>query len=269
MKLNMKWLKMLILFSPYLLNAQSIPQIPITAKFIFTDKLQQIYAVTLQNTVIKYTPGGDSSYREQYRFSNNTLGELGYIDATDPFNLLLYYPDYQLVVTLDRTLNQTGSFSLIEVGVVQARAVGLSNDGNIWVYDDANFLLQKLNRLGESLFKSQNLSLVLPKMPQPIQLIARENFVYLNDPKLGILVFDTFGQYYKTIPILDIIGFQILDNRIIYQNQEQLYWYDLKSFRIDALPLPDGVGTEDQVQVQQNQLFVRKKAAIEVYKMGH
>lgn len=258
------WLS--ILFIPFQLSSQDstfqlINTISITSDFFTTDKLQQIYVVTNSNTIIKYAPDG----LEQYRFSNNTLGDLGYVDATDPFNLLLYYPDYQLVVTLDRTLNQTGKLSLIDAGVVQARTVGLSNDGNIWVYDEASFQLRKFSRTGEVLFESQNLSLVLGKAPQPIQIIDRENWVYLNDPAQGILVFDNFGQYSKTIPIKNRQTFQLLDNHLIFKQKEQIELYDLKSFLSATLVLPANVVETDQIQIQKNRLFVKKLNVIEIY----
>ncbi len=247
---------------------QLLTQIPVVSKFFTTDQLQQIYAVTLHNTIIKFVPSASAqSYLEQYRFSNNTLGELGYVDATDPFNILLYYPDYQIVVTLDRTLNEIARLSLIDANVIQANTLGLSNDGNVWVYDEAAFLLKKLSRSGEVLVESQNLSLLLPRTPKPIQLIARENFVYLNDPALGILVFNNFGQYVKLIPILDIATLQILDNQLIYKNKDNLIFYNLQSFQSNNLLLPAEVSAEHQVQVQQGRLFVRKKEGINIYKM--
>lgn len=245
---------------------QLFTQIPVVSKFFTTDPLQQVYAVTPNNTVIKFVPSPTTqSYQEQYRFSNNTLGELGYVDVTDPFNLLLYYPDYQIIVTLDRTLNQTGSFNLIDVGVVQARAVGMSNDGNIWVYDEVSFQLRQLSRTGEVLFESQNLSLILPKTPQPVQLIARENRVYLNDPQMGILVFNNFGQYLQLLPIQAITNFQILDNRLVYAQNGQLHGYDLYSLKTYIFPLPEGVAGEEQVQMQHERLFVVEKNAIKIF----
>lgn len=243
--------------------------IPIETKFIVTDKLQQIYAVTYHNTVIKFTPDNENRnhYKEQYRFSNNTLGELSYVDATDPFNLILYYPDYQEVVTLDRTLTKIGALSLLNANVIQANTIALSNDGNVWIYDEAAFLLKKLDKNGNVLVESQNLSLLLSKAPKPIQLIARENAVYLNDPTLGIFVFNNFGQYVKLIPILDIVHFQILDNRLIYKQGKTLHLYNFQSFQSNNLPLPGEVSAEDPVQVQQGRLFVRKKEGINIYKM--
>lgn len=245
--------------------------IPIESKLIITDKLQQIYAVTYNNTVIKFMPDNNNinNYNEQYLFSNNTLGELSYLDATDPFNLLLYYADYQKIVTLDRTLTKIGELSLINADVVQVNTIALSNDGNVWVYDEAAFLLKKLDRNGNIRLESQNLSLLLSKAPKPIQIVARENSVYLNDPILGILVFNNFGQYVKLIPILDIGHFQILDNQLIYKQKEQLYIYNLQSFRTTNLKLPTTILSDDQVQVQQGRLFVRKKEGIEIYDMVH
>lgn len=242
---------------------QKLYEIPIKARFFTTDKLQQLYIVTSDNTIIKCTP---DNYQEQYRFSNNTLGELDYIDATDPFNLLLYYPDYQVIVTLDRTLNQTGKFSLNEVGVVQARTVGMSNDGNIWVYDEASFQLRKLSRSGEVLFESQNLSLIFPKKaPQPIQIVARENWVYLNDPAQGILVFNNFGQYNNMIAFEKISRFQIVDNLLVFKEKNILKIYNFKSFLFNKMPLPTGVEENDVIQIQQNRLFVLKADKIEIY----
>lgn len=242
---------------------QKIYEIPIKARFFTTDKLQQLYIVTFDNTIIKFT---SDNYQEQYRFSNNTLGELSYLDATDPFNLLLYYSDYQVVVTLDRTLNQTGKFSLNEAGIVQARTVGMSNDGNIWVYDEASFQLRKLSRSGEVLFESQNLSLIFPKKaPQPIQIVDRENWVYLNDPAQGILIFNNFGQYDHAIAIEKVTNFQIIDNLLVFKEKNIIKTYNLKSFLFNTLPLPNGVEETYLIQIQQNHLFVLKADKIEIY----
>lgn len=249
--------------------AQTIPSssyhlispIPIETKFIATDKLQHIYAVTPKNEVVKYAADG----KELYRFSNNTLGNLAYIDTTDPFNLLLYYPDYQLIITLDRTMNKIGELNLLDANALQVNAIGLSNDGNIWLYDEANFRLRKVDRNGQTLAESQNMSLLLTQAPRPTQLVARENRVYLADPALGVLVFNNFGQYDKTIDLKGIFAFQILENQLIFQEETKLNAYDFKSFLITEMALPAGVDVGVQVQIQKNRLFVRKPDVIKVF----
>ncbi len=243
------------------LPALPILYLPVHAKAFTTDKLQQIYAVTPKNEVVKYAPDG----KELYRFSNNILGDLTYLDASDPFNLLLYYAHYQIIITLDRTLNKTGELNLLDANALQVSTIGMSNDGNIWLYDQAAFRLRKVDQNGKTLSESQNLSLLLPQAPRPTQLFARDNWVYLCDPDLGILVFNNFGQYDKTLDLKGIYAFQILENRIFFREGNRLKAYDLKSFLISEIFLPEGIEAEDDVQIQQNRLFVKKENKIEIY----
>ena len=108
-----------------------IKKIDINAKWMATDKLQQLYIITTENEVIKYSPEGI----ELFRFSNNTLGDLTHIDITNPFSVLLYYPDFLTIYTLDRTLNKTGEFNLLDLNLTDVETVGMSNDNNVWLYD--------------------------------------------------------------------------------------------------------------------------------------
>ncbi len=244
-------------------SAPPMLRLSLPAKSLTTDKLQQLYAATPKNEVVKYAPDG----KELYRFSNNILGDLTYLDASDPFNLLLYYADYQILITLDRTLNKTAEISLLDANALQVSAIGMSNDGNIWLYDQAAFRLRKIDPSGKTLSESQNLNLLLPQAPMPTQLIARDNWVYLCDPDLGILVFNNFGQYDKTIDLKGVSAFQVLENRIFFREGNRLNVYDLKSFLISEIPLPEGIAAEDHVQIQKNRLFVKKIDSIEIYEL--
>jgi len=116
-----------------------IKSLPIEALLITSDKLQQLYVVTSKNDLIKYNSKGE----ELFRYSNNTLGELKHVDVTDPFNVLLYYPEFLTVLTLNRTLNPTGEFVLFDLNVLDVQSVALSNDNNIWLYDDVSFQIKK------------------------------------------------------------------------------------------------------------------------------
>ncbi len=243
---------------PVAAQSGSLFSIPIHAKWMATDKLQQLYVVTTANEVIKYLANG----QEQYRFSNNILGALTHLDATDPFNLLLYYFDYQTVVLLDRTLNKTAEYKLTNAGFAQVRTVGTSNDGAIWVYDEAAFRLYKIDRQAKILHESPDLSLLLGQAPQPTQLLARDNWVYMSDPQLGILVFDNFGQYAKTLDIKGVSQFQIIDNRLVFREGAQLQIADLQSFQYGTMALPEAAVNAAQVLVHKNRLYIRDQVGI-------
>lgn len=239
-----------------------VTEIGVEAKLIATDKLQQLYIVTEKNEVIKYNPEG----KELFRFSNNTLGELTHIDATNPFSVLLYYPDYMTVYTLGRTLNQTGEFNLFDLNLTDVQAVGMANDNNLWLYDDVFYKIKKINRKGDILRQSENLQNQLDKLIEPNFIVERENLLYVNDPKLGVLVFDIYGQYVKTLDIKNLTSFQIMGEQLIYQEENQLKSFHLKSLVSKIIDLPAGISNEHQVQIQKSNLFVMKKKSLLIYK---
>ena len=61
------------------------------------------------------------------------------------------------------------------------------------------------------------------------------NWVYLNDPKRGILVFDNFGAYYKTIPITGVDYFQIKEDRVFHTKEQYYISFDAKELKFDTL----------------------------------
>ncbi len=239
-----------------------LKEIPVKATLLSTDKVQQCYIRTTDNDVVKYNAEG----KEIFRFNNNNLGSLGMIDATNPFNILLYYPEYLTIVTLDRTLNQTSEFNLYNLDVVEVKAIGMSNDNNIWIYDDLAFKVKKINRRGVVLEEGDNLSLELGISIQPNFMLEKDNRLYVNDPSIGILVFDIYGNYIKTIDLKGLTDFQILNRQLIYVKEGLVHTFHLTSLFSNTLPLPPDVSTEDKIHIQQNRLYVLQKECIKIYR---
>ncbi len=235
--------------------------IPIKAKFFTTDKLSQIYVVTEQNEVIKY----DSKGVELFRFNNNTLGNLKHIDATDPFNVLLYYPDYMTAIILDRTLNKTIEYNFANLNLIEIKAIGMSNDNKVWLYDELTFKLKKIDRRGQVLIESDDLTMVLFYTIQPNLILERDNNVYVNNPQTGILVFDNFGYYIKTLDFKGLDDFQVVNKQLIFRKNEKLMSFHLQPLILQTIELPAGINKEDKIRIQNNKLFVNKKDKVLIY----
>ena len=235
--------------------------ITIKSKFFTTDKLSQIYVVTDQNEVIKFDPNGVV----MFRFSNNRLGNLKHIDATDPFNVLLYYPDYMTVVILDRTLNQTIEYDLIDLNLIEVKAIGMSNDNNVWLYDEATFKLRKVDRKGQVLIESDQMNMILAYTPRPNFILERANAVYINNPQTGVLVFDIYGKYIKTLDFKGLEDFQVVNNQLIFRKGEKLMAFHLQPLVLQAITLPAGIDEADEIRIQTNRLFVKKEDSLLIY----
>ena len=237
--------------------------IPVEAKLIATDKLQNLYVVTPSNELVKYLPTG----QENFRYNDNSLGELKVLDVTNPFNLLLYYPEYLTVTTLDRTLSKTGDYLLYDLDVTDVQAVGLSNDNNVWLYDDTTFKLKKIKNDGTVIVESNDLSMLLNKNPSPNFILERNNWVYVNEPQFGILVFDIFGQYVRSIPIKGLTAFSIVEDQLLYLCEQHLCGFHLKSLLYSKFALPAIARSADHISFQRNKLFVARQDQVEVYSL--
>ena len=235
--------------------------ISIKAKFFTTDKLSQIYAVTEQNEVIKY----DSNGGELFRFNNNTLGNLKHIDATDPFNVLLYYPNYMTAIILDRTLNKTIEYNFANLNLIEIKAIGVSNDNNVWLYDELSFKLKKIDRRGQVLMESDDLNMVLFYALRPNFILERDNFVYVNNPETGILVFDNFAKYIRTLDFKGLDEFQVVNKQLIFRKNEKLMSFHLQPLILQNIELPAGISKEDKIRIQKNKLFVNKQDRLLIY----
>lgn len=235
----------------------------ITSPVFTTDQLRNVYTVTKTNEVIKYTPDG----KIQFRYNNNTLGNLAFIDATDPFNLLLFYPDFRRVILLDRTLSETGAFDLFNLDVIDVPAVGISSDNNLWIYDDIKFILKKIDRNGKVVQESNNISLVLGKTLTPNFILERSNALYINDPESGILVFDLFGNYTKTIDVKGLTQFQVIDQQLIYWQSGKLHVFNLKSLQTRSMDLQLPPDVEQLVRIEKDRLYVRTGPCLKIYQI--
>jgi hypothetical protein len=243
-------------------------EIKTDAKDFTTDKLQNIYLLDAKNEIVKLTPEG----KEQFRYPNTTLGEPSYLDATNPFNLLLYFSDFQNVVTLDRTLNLAGEINLQELGFFRVNALGMAGDGNLWIYDEVDFRLKKIGRDGRIILQSADLSLELRQGLRPNFLIERDQQVFLNDSEIGVLVFDVFGRYLKTIPIKGLEDFQVVGRELVFLENHQLQSFHLDAYLQSPLRLPaplanssKDISEEKKVRLEKDRLYILEKGKLQVY----
>lgn len=261
------WIRCLCLMlciAPGLLFAQNAPdsirllyELPEKAAYFTVDKLGQVYLTTPTNAVIKYSPEG----QELFRYNNNTRGDLAYIDVTDPFNVLLFYPDFQTVAMLDRTMNERAVMLLYDANIIEASAIGLARDNNIWVYDQVTFALKKIGADGQAITDSGNLSAILNIPLYATQIIARDNFVYVYHPSEGLFIFDNFTQYHNKIPYKDFESFQLIDDLVLFYKKGELLAYHTKRLQTFTIPLPEATKRAERFHYQDGYYYLLMPSA--------
>jgi len=239
---------------------KELKSIPKTSRWMEVDKMKQLYLIEDAHTVLKYSPDGDLLYQ----FNENSLGEISYIDVSNPFRVLVYYNDYATVLFLDRTLSEIQRHDLSDLDIPEVRALGTASDNNVWLFDNNTYTLKKINSQNEVLAESPDLSLLLTDVLDPNRLIEANARVYLNSPNLGILVFDVFGNYIKTINLLNLDYFQVYEGQIFYVEDKKFKSYHLLSFLTKEIKMPVIEAKLEQLCIAQERLYIKYVNKIDV-----
>jgi len=163
-----------------------------------------------------------------YSFSNSNYGTLAMIDVSNPHKILLFYREQQIIILLDNSLSKIGEINLDNNSYFTA--LGMSNDGNIWLYDSFLLRLKKIDKAGNSIDESFPANNIIPENIIDSKIIERENYVMVLDKKEGILLYNNMGVYERTLPILDIDKPTIIDGKVYYFNKRTNIYqdYDLR-----------------------------------------
>jgi hypothetical protein len=73
---------------------------------------------------------------------------------------------------------------------------------------------------------------------RPNLIVEDGNMVYVNDPYHGIFVFDRYATYMKTIPVKNILSFQVYKDQIFYLENQSIKSLDLITYEEKTLKLP-------------------------------
>lgn len=255
---------MLVLFillfsvSSFATEFKLILKIPTTAEDFTTDNLGNIFIVT-DNRLVKIDLTG-------LQITNNdekNLGTLVSVDASNPFKIVTFYKDFSRVQVLDNKLVSRVDVNLLEKNIFQPLAVAYAQGEGLWIYDQQDFRLKKFDNQFRMVSESSSLDQVLPDLPEPNFLIEADNWLLMNDPSRGILVFDRFGTYYRIIPLQGLKSFQVKEGKIIYFHNT-LKTFDINTLEEGEISIPSADSMLN-VRIENNRIYILKEGFLEIY----
>ncbi|MCU0432772.1 MAG: hypothetical protein MUC87_04895 [Bacteroidia bacterium] len=201
---------------------------------MLTDNLGNVYLV-LADRIRKFDQRGQF----QKEFSNKNFGSITTADATNPLRILLFYRDFSRIIFLDNTLSQNGEPVQLEaLGYPLTTLAATSYDNGLWIYDQQNFELLRLNRNLQIEQRTGNLSQQLGIELHPNFILEKDNRLFMNNPETGVLVFDVFGTYSKQLPLPGLSQFQIDDDALVWFDGKQLHSYALSTYENSVYEKP-------------------------------
>ncbi len=226
------------------------------------DNLGNLYILSRDNQLKKAGPNGDSLsvYNDVRRY-----GKVYSIDATNPLKLLLFYKDFGTIVVLDRFLNVRTTINLRQNNIFQVKAVGQSYDNNIWLYDEQEAKLKKLNDEGVAIDQFSDFRQVMDTTPSPVEIIDSDRLLYLYDPGTGLYVFDYFGTLRNKVALRGWQDVQVVGDKVLGRKNNVLQQYQPGSLNLKEYPLGNQFLHMDKMVISSSRLYCLKDGAIYVY----
>jgi len=227
------------------------------------DNLGNLYMLTSKGLLKKYNNRGDSLnvFNDVRRY-----GSVYAMDVTNPMKVLLYYRDFSTVVMLDRFLNRINIVDLRKAGIFQAKAVALSYDNNLWVFDEQSAKLKKIGDDSKLLSETVDLRQVLNAIPSPDKIIDRDGFVYLYDKDKGLYIFDYYGALKNELAITGLTGLQVINKTVLGRKDNKFVKYTLGTFDMQEVELPEMIKHAEDIRIMQLGIYVRNSGGIALFK---
>lgn len=219
------------------------------AEHFTTDQLGNVFLWN-DNFIWMYSNKGDSLSA----FNSRKYGTISHVDATNPYEILVFFADYNLVLFLDNYLSDNGKeVDLQTLGYDQISTACKSRANGIWIYD---LIQQRAIHLNDNYKKDKqtlNLSQWFNERITPNTLLEFNNQLFMASNE-AIFVFDHFGTFKRKIPIPNTQDFQVVNEEIRYIKGNQYCSYIQKSFNETCKDFP--IKTAKNIRIEKTGLYI-------------
>ena len=235
---------------------------PITSFAV--DNLGELYLINLDNQLKKYNINGDSVgvFNQVTKY-----GKLTNVQAQNPWKTLLFYKDFATIVMLDKYLSVTGSINLRNKNIFKVNALTTSYDNNIWLYDEQDNKIKKIDDAGNILMESTDFRRIFDEAISPKKIIDDNGLLYLYDPENGLYVFDYYGSFKRKIKELYWNDFAILDKKIYGYDSTNFFEYQPLTNDVISTQFPEIIKDSKEIKIANHRIYTLKDQLLTIYSM--
>jgi len=226
------------------------------------DNLGNIYVLNKDNQLRKLSPDGDSlaTFNDVRRY-----GKVSSVDVTNPLKIVVYYREFTMIIELDRFLNIINTIDLRKLNILQAKAVGLAYDNNVWVYDELDAKLKRIGDDGSLVDQTTDFRQLFDSTPDPSLLRDQSGLVYLFDTVKGVYIFDHYGGLKTHIVLPGWKDFDVLDKSMLGRDTRSFFRYQQGTLDMLEEPMPAYALDARRIKITSSAIYVLKKTGLEVY----
>ena len=228
------------------------------------NNLGELYIINTNNQLKKLNEKGDSVgvFNQVTKY-----GKLSYVDAQNPWKTILFYENFSTIVLLDKYLNVLTNINLRKQNIFGVKTIAASYDNNIWLFDEQENKLKKIDDAGKVLTETVDFRLLFDSVPSPVQIVDRDGFVYLYDPKKGVYIFDYYGSFKNRLPFYNWKNITVIEKNLYGFDDSYLYSYSLGSLTLKQYPLPAAFKNYISLKVGANKIYFLKDNNLQIFSL--
>ncbi|MCS5490135.1 hypothetical protein [Algoriphagus limi] len=225
------------------------------------DTREQIYASNLQGDIFLF----DASGKQLNYFSPARQAKLSQLEAAWSVTIFSFSEDLQEYRILDRFLNPIAERNFLDASVNLPKAATLGNNNIVWVWDESDLSLKRMDYLRNLILDIQPLNLITSvKSLQITALKEYKNRLFALIPNEGVLVFDNQGNLLLDLKLPKVEKLSLYKDYLLWLENGTLMGYNLSQQSVEniqALDTPEG----SYVLLGQTKLLLVNAEKIEVY----
>ena len=172
------------------------------------------------NYYIKDNVFSKENETQKWEYKNVALGKITSVDYVNPLKIVVFYEDFNTIITLDNQLNETQKLNLFDIdNTIFASKIGLASQNQFWIY----------NALTQQILLFDYLKDTFKNIGNPIQENIKytqsdfNNFYWIDDVNNWYSI-DIFGKVTLLANIPPFEKIQIIDNeKLLFSRDNVLY----------------------------------------------
>ncbi|GAB4130432.1 MAG: hypothetical protein OHK0045_07490 [Raineya sp.] len=226
------------------------------------DLYGNVYVADKQGNVTQYNAWGDSLLR----YAPSQPAAVHILEAWKGLKILIFNRDLQSYTWLNRFLVAIQNKILENEQIGFARLLTYAADGNLWLFDDQDFALKKLDPETNKILLTTPCDLLFsPRSYQLSFLREYQNQVFLVDKNFGIFVFDNFGNFKKNMDIRNINFITFVADYATYIQENTLYLQHLYQKQTKKIILPIEHHYKDFFAISNTNVYLFTSSQMFVY----
>ena len=172
--------------------------------------------------------------KQKWGYKNVALGKINSVDIINPLKIIVFYENFNTIITLDNQLNEIQKLNLSDIdGSIFASKIGLGSQNQFWIY---NALTQQIMLFDYVNNTSKNIG-------NPIQENIKytqsdfNNFYWIDEINNWYSI-DIFGKLTLLASIPDFEKIQIITNeKILFLKDDTMYCLNNKTKTVDKIEI--------------------------------